>query len=1016
MQVIVKAREVESFQTRRPMTGSRARKEGVFTQPARRWLAALGLSVLGAVAARGADIVVQEFYLPMPEAQLYAVFDTQADLPDDVNMVSFVSIVVTTSGTVVYYDQWEDGYEADINNPTDVSTRVWGDGDDGNGICPGFASDPFGVPAGTVITYRNDVPVPRVVFNPDLFDGGDRVAATKAVTVSRAGWESDRGGAQASAVEVLSILDHGTSYIAPVGTNVLANGMFSYVDLMVMADQDNTTVVIDADGNGLSPTTQIVNRGPLAGLLIRDISKGATVKADKPVQVHMVTGNVFNGGFETRSYVLRPVELWSSRYVIPLGTVDANYPGIVFLFNTNAAPLSVTYTDRNGSGTLTVPASNGLLAHILPLNSGTLLESVGGVPFASICAMDTSPFDDPDQTPHGGDFDWGFSPMPFGGLTTELVAGRAPGADTNSVFWTGTENGNPIWISALSNTTLYVDFHGDHLGPLTDPDGGGYDTNFVVSALEVTAIYDLITNDQTGMRVYTLDHTLIVGAWGEDPSVAIADPPFLDMGYALVPFPTFTFTKTSRVTFDSSPTNILNVGDEVEYTLRISNKGLLPLGNLLVFDTLPLAQILYLTNTSVLNGSPLPDDDPGIGSPFPVDQPGSTVSINYQEEIVFTYQCRIIGSGSILNYATAAIDEDTELVSTNIIRASTPMSVGNAIVPEGNSGTTGLVFTVTLSNVSTGDVSVAFATSNGTAEAGSDYVATNGTLIIPQGSLTGFIVVQVYGDTDLEPDETLFVTLDGATGDGVIIVGQAMGTIINDDSILIRRVDWTYNPRRDSWFGTLTLSNDIRSAMSLTAPPVWYEVLSNAAHRLRFPTGPDTTTTPEPNWFYLDLSSPFAAAVQNIGNLNPFLDPGETVVVSTNIELWGRGSVSNLSDRVVATNWVSPPVIETRPAAARVALPASAVALPKGPVISGKVTGFGTRAGLAGVTVTLSNKGGTVKTGADGTYAVVVPYGWKGKVTVSLSGGKLTPASRSLTAKVTASKSGLDFTWKSTKK
>ena len=74
-----------------------------------------------------------------------------------------------------------------------------------------------------------------------------------------------------------------------------------------------------------------------------------------------------------------------------------------------------------------------------------------------------------------------------------------------------TVNGNPVWVTATKNTTLYVDYTGDRVGSLTDPQGGKYDEIRQVSALEVVRLFDP-DKDQTGMRVYTLDGTLIAGA------------------------------------------------------------------------------------------------------------------------------------------------------------------------------------------------------------------------------------------------------------------------------------------------------------------------------------------------------------------------------------------------------------------------------------------------------------------------------------------------------------------------
>lgn len=870
---------------------------------ARRWVVALGvlgLSALGAAVSLGNGVVVQEFFMPLPESQIYAVFNKQAPFdPIDVNMLSRFSIIVTTPDTVVKYDEWEDGYEADMNTPLSPTTQVWGDGINANGICPGFASDPTGLVAGTVIYLSSDIPAPVRGTNI-VYDAGDLVAATKAITISRACREDgpgvvQRGSSQACTVEVLSTLDHGTAYVAPVGTNVPANGMFSFVDLMVMADENNTTVIVDPDGPGpVAPFTTNVNRGAVGAFMVENICKGATVKADKMIQVHMMTGNEFNGQFETRSFVLRPAEYWSTRYIIPAGTVDTNYPGVVYLFNTNAAPLAVAFTNRAGGGTLTVPGNNGLLAYTLPTLSGTLLQTTNGASFCVICAMDTDPIGI-----RGADFDWGFAPIPFEGLTAELVCGWGPGADTNSEFWTGTENASPVWVTALSNTTLYVDFNGD----------GSDDTNYVVAALECKALYDP-DNDQTGMRVHTIDGTVIAGAWGEDASRATPGPPFFDMGYALVPFPIVSIVKTSVLLpeFDTAPTNVLNVDDVVEFTLRVNNMGLLPLGNLIVFDNLA-QQLRYVTNTTTLNGMPVTDNPPP-GTAFPLDRnppPGLIVtSILPRAEAVFTYRVRIISPGTIVNIGFAGEDGPGQLSATNTIFAYTAIAVSNASVIEGNSGITNMVFTVMLSSPSPDDVTVDFFVSDGTATtADNDYVTTNGTLWFPAGETTASVVVPVNGDTVIEPDETLFLTLTNATAGGVILDPQATGTIINDDGRLAYQVDWVYNPRRDSWYGTLTISNDMWSASSIQAP-VWYEVSNSVSHRLRFPTGADTETGP--NWFYLDLSAPFDASLLTVGNGDEYLDPGESVVCSTNIELWGRGSVSNTTtkfyDDLLKVAWV----------------------------------------------------------------------------------------------------------------
>ena len=109
------------------------------------------------------------------------------------------------------------------------------------------------------------------------------------------------------------------------------------------------------------------------------------------------------------------------------------------------------------------------------------------------------------------------------------------------------------------------------------------------------------------------------------------------------------------------------------------------------------------------------------------------------------------------------------------------LSISSVSAAEG-SGT--FVFTVTLSAASASQVSVKFATANGTAKSGrtGDYTAVSGTLTFKPGETTKTVSVSVLNDTTVEPDETFFVNLSGASGAG-ISVGRGTGTIVNDDGL-----------------------------------------------------------------------------------------------------------------------------------------------------------------------------------------------------------------------------------------
>jgi Calx-beta domain len=93
-----------------------------------------------------------------------------------------------------------------------------------------------------------------------------------------------------------------------------------------------------------------------------------------------------------------------------------------------------------------------------------------------------------------------------------------------------------------------------------------------------------------------------------------------------------------------------------------------------------------------------------------------------------------------------------------------------------------LAFTVSLGPAQTAPVTVAYATADGTAVAGADYVAASGTITFPPGATAQTITVEVLPDQLDESDETFTVVLSGAAG-AAIVDGTAVGTIVDDDTI-----------------------------------------------------------------------------------------------------------------------------------------------------------------------------------------------------------------------------------------
>ena len=109
------------------------------------------------------------------------------------------------------------------------------------------------------------------------------------------------------------------------------------------------------------------------------------------------------------------------------------------------------------------------------------------------------------------------------------------------------------------------------------------------------------------------------------------------------------------------------------------------------------------------------------------------------------------------------------------------IAISDVTVTEGNSGSVNAVFTVTLSAPSAYFVRVFYATADGSATAGSDYVATSGRLGFAPGQTSATITVSVLGDRLGEPIEIFFVNLSNPDWPATIADGQGVGTIVDDE-------------------------------------------------------------------------------------------------------------------------------------------------------------------------------------------------------------------------------------------
>ncbi len=234
-------------------------------------------------------------------------------------------------------------------------------------------------------------------------------------------------------------------------------------------------------------------------------------------------------------------------------------------------------------------------------------------------------------------------------------------------------------------------------------------------------------------------------------------------------------TAVGTITNDDGPPPALSVGDVSLLEGNAGNTTMTFTVSLSSPSTLPIT-FSYFTSP----GSATTPADYGTVNGRPTLAPGQTT---------MTIGVPIVGDTTDepdetftmnLSAPTNSVIADPSGVGTILDDDGPTISITNAVVTEGDSGSVNAVFTVTLSTSSPDTITVDYATANGTATAGSDYTARSGTLTFSGRATVQTISVPVLGDLLDEADETFFVNLSNAV-QATIADNQGQGTITDDD-------------------------------------------------------------------------------------------------------------------------------------------------------------------------------------------------------------------------------------------
>jgi uncharacterized repeat protein (TIGR01451 family) len=642
------------------------------------------------VSAAG-ETIISTFYVPLFEdnarAALFSVNDDTA-----LALSSTTSITIGAEGAIIYYDHWEDAYEATPNIKVQASTLVFGDGNTANGNAATYcvparcAGDLL--PAGAVLRLNNSATVvPGSITTPRnpatvVFDGRDKISSTDGLAVTHATWPTAIDALHSEMAAAFDTSRWGINFRAPVGVNTPAQGAgaqsFTYTGLEVMAREAGTAVFIDAnnDGDYLDAGLGDVN-GTVIGegetvYVNGNVREGARVVTSKPTQVFLMTGRI-GSNYENRSFQVFPTEGLVNDYLAPTSTArgDGTYATVLYLFNPQLVTITVTVTTPLGSTNYNIPAGQTLNpAPFLASNEGARVTSAST--FAAVAGIGTR-----EVTANSQNYDWGYSLLPARVITDSLVVGWAPGSQNLSVA-----NYDPVWVTVLEDTTLFIDYDADPTtGANTDPNGSRYDTAIAATALAQLRITDGGDNDMTGARLYTVDGVGVAAAYGEDPGrVAPFTPvafPGVDLGTTLFPAcGALCIRKLATISVDVDGDGLADPGDTLLWTVEATNTDYYALVNPIMFDTLPVG-VEYVpgsTNIIIDTDPPVPVADdvvPPAATLYPYDEAGRQLTANIPVGGVVraTFETIIdenyAGDDAICNRAIVTSQRETILTPAN---------------------------------------------------------------------------------------------------------------------------------------------------------------------------------------------------------------------------------------------------------------------------------------------------------------------------------------------------------------
>ena len=572
----------------------------------------------GLAGVRVIDPTVHQYFVPFNDENLWTLFDDKntgldapfqchADgVPVDGTLNSAIFLIASSDRTQFYYDHWEDGYDADP-------------------LVPGPTTEAGILDAGALQVFEDEID-PAQVADPGIFfyDGRDRITVVgEEASVVRQAYPSTPDPRLAAAWEIPEVADWGRTFVATVGEDLVFNPGsvedHDFTGLEIMAALPNTEVYYNgALQDTLEPGQTIFVDGANDGADGGGVNSNDIITATQPIQVQMMTGACGNR-YSAHGYTLQPVGMWSNEYRAPVPGFTCAGDGAdsdIYIHNPNDAGIDVTAVSNLGTAVVPIPANTtvSLLDYVvnnlgwIDISTGineVHLQSTGN--FWGMGVIDSSS----NGRSEGEIHDWGYSLIPACECSSQVVVGYAPGNNLDPP----TDNGNLAFVTAITDSVIYVDLNQDGLPDPFDMNGNGtrddYDAwgvpewdepisalGIPVSAGQVLRVGDPYDRNLMGAKIYTLNlEETIVAAWGQDPCQADIASPYLDLGYTILPISIPRLSKVDELAVDADMTGAVSPGDTITYTLVLNNNGTGSMIDVVLTDPLPYTYTDFVENS-----------------------------------------------------------------------------------------------------------------------------------------------------------------------------------------------------------------------------------------------------------------------------------------------------------------------------------------------------------------------------------------------------------------------------------